>query len=129
MLSWFNKILDIHCWSSLLTVKYCLPEHHLLIAPNYNSCIRLVPTSPSEQSSSACAPCSQSWHPATKTANFKHTLGLPTSVTGSCVGKTDRKKQPPNLRRREHAGLRAWHRPGSLSHTFRQSITRCMVPL
>lgn len=47
---------------------------------------------PFGMSSSACTPRGQTWHPATKPTNFERSSGLPTSVTGSCAHKTERKK-------------------------------------
>jgi len=60
-------------------------------------------------SSSARTPRGQSWCPAANPTNFEQPSGLPTSVRGSCVGITERKKHLPNRRRWEYDELRAWH--------------------
>lgn len=110
MLSWLNTILETHCCCSFLAVKYCLPQHHLILALKDNISIRLVPGFPSVCLLQPAQPgCGQPWHPAAKPTNFECPSALPTNVTGSCVGITDRKKHLPNLIRWEHTGLRAWY--------------------
>lgn len=124
MLSWLNAVLETHCCCLFLAVKYCLPQHHLILALNDHICTRLVPGFPSvcllqpalyvarpgilpqnQQILSALQVCPLVW---------------PVPVQAKQRGKNMGTCQTEGL------ALKGKNSPGSLSHTFRQTITRCV---